>query len=77
MVALGLTLENQMCIEKRAKSQKNGVYRFRGVAYKVWEGIVTLLAWNGNVYQPHGHFNVFMGKYDPFKDNREVLRRTT
>ena len=77
MVTYGLTLENQQCIQDRAKSQKNGVYRFRGVAYKVWEGMVTLLAWDGVVYQPHTHFNVQLGRYDVFTDNREVLKRTT
>lgn len=59
----GLTIENQNLINTKAKTKKDGVYTFRGVAYRVRANKVTHFAVRGEVLQQYGAFNVKLGTY--------------
>ena len=61
---MGIKLETQNSIIEKAKTKKDGCYRFRGVAYRVRGGRVTHVGSCGEIYQCHGAFNVPVGKYE-------------
>lgn len=58
-----LNIENQNAINAKAKDKKDGVYTFRGVAYRVRNARVTHFACRGEVIQQYGHFNTVVGSY--------------
>ena len=60
----GNTIENMELIRAKAKEKGNGVFRFRGVAYRVRDKRVTHIACDGKVLEPFGHFDVEVGRYD-------------
>lgn len=51
MIKYGLTQDNQRTIQEKAKSKKDGIYTFRGVAYRVINGNVTHYANYGEIIQ--------------------------
>ena len=59
----GATLENVNAIVEKAKAKNDGVYQFRGVAYRVVNHRVTHIASNGAVLERCGHFDVRIGQY--------------
>ena len=62
----GLTIETQNAVTERAKSKTDGVYKFRGCVYRVRSGLVTHIAYGGEVLQPFGHFNVLVAKLERY-----------
>ncbi|HET6890522.1 MAG TPA: hypothetical protein VFH31_05420 [Pyrinomonadaceae bacterium] len=60
----GPTPENMELIRAKAGEKANGVYRFRGVVYRVRDKRVTHIAHNGKVLERYGHFDVEVGVYD-------------
>ena len=64
MVTYGLTIENANEITQKAKTKKDGYYRFRGVGYCVKGGKATHFATGGRILENLGRFNVEVGKYD-------------
>jgi len=71
----GNTIENMALICAKAKEKDDGVYRFRGVAYRVRENRVTHIACGGQVLEPFGYFDVEVGRYDGYGDAAvKVLR---
>jgi len=65
----GNTIENRTLIRKKAKEKANGVYRFRGVAYRVFNSRVTHTACDGIVLESFGAFDVEVGKYEGYVDD--------
>ena len=63
-IQYGLTLDNQNEIIKKAKSKNNGVYKFRGVAYRVINNHAVYYAVDGQVIQMCYGFNAVIGRYD-------------
>ena len=61
-----LTSENKKACEDRAKTRQDGVYTFRGIAYRVRNGRITHFACNGEVLIPYGNFNVCAGNYQNY-----------
>jgi hypothetical protein len=61
MVLYGLNIANEREISAKASNKKDGVYRFRGVVYRVRAGRVTHWAANGDVLENFGNFNVKVG----------------
>jgi len=59
----GPTQENVFAIVEKAKTKADGVYRFRGVAYRVVNNRVTHIAGNGLVLERCGWFDVQIGEY--------------
>jgi len=59
-----MKLETQQLIIERAKSKKDGVYRFRGVEYRVKNFRATHYAAHGELFESAYGFNVLIGKYD-------------
>jgi hypothetical protein len=62
MVTYGPTIANLNEISGRCINKKDGVYQFRGLAYRVKGGRFTHFAHNGTVCERAGNFNVEIGK---------------
>lgn len=60
----GLTIENEKLICEKATKKKDGCYRFRGVAYRVQDGIVTHYAADCKILERCYGFNVVIGEYE-------------
>jgi hypothetical protein len=60
----GPTIENTNAINEKAKTKNDGVYRFRGIVYRVKNNRVTHIASNGKVLERAGYFNVEIGTYE-------------
>ena len=58
-----LTIENQQACIDKAKTKKDGVYTFRGIAYRVHDNRITHFACNGEVVIPFSNFNTLVGTY--------------
>lgn len=71
----GPTPENMELITKKAKEKQNGVYRFRGVVYRVRENRVTHIAHDGQILERYGHFNVQIGTYERYQDEAAKIMR--
>jgi len=65
-IEYGLTSNNQAAINIKALNKNNGVYTFRGVAYRVVDNKVTHFADNGKVFQQYGVFNTIAGEYQHY-----------
>ena len=63
-IQYGLTLDNQNMIIDKAKSKKDGVYRFRGVAYRVINNHAVYFAADGKIIQACYGFNAVIGSYE-------------
>lgn len=63
-IKYGLTIENQKLINEKAKTKNDGVYKFRGVAYRVINNIAKFYASDGAVLQNEFGFNVVIGNYE-------------
>lgn len=61
-----LTAENRKVCETKAKTKKDGIYQFRGIAYRVRNNLITHFACNGYVVIPYGHFDVEVGYYQGY-----------
>ena len=72
----GPTQENMGLISDKANEKKNGVYRFRGVAYRVQNKRVTHIAHGGKVLECCGYFNVEIGIYDGYEDSAVKILRS-
>lgn len=60
-----LNIVNQNLIADKAKTQKDGIYRVRGVMYRVKDNRATHFATvNGEVVMASGHFNVGVGSFE-------------
>lgn len=68
MIINGMRTENIDLIVDKAKQKKNGVYRFRGVSYRVFGGTVTHFAHGGFVFEKAYGFLVKVGSYDGYSD---------
>lgn len=64
MIEYGFTTENCNKIIDKAKIKKDGVYKFRGVGYRVRNGRVTHFSCSGNLYAFSFGFLVKAGSYD-------------
>jgi len=61
----GLTIENAALMVEKAKTRKDGVYSFRGVAYRVRNNTITHYATNtGDILARAYGFNVKCGRCD-------------
>lgn len=74
MVEYGLTIENNNLILEKAKTKKDGIFTFRGVAYRVRGGNVTHFACDGRILERAYGFNVVVGGYEYGMDKKGVLR---
>ena len=63
-IQYGLTIENQKLINEKAKTKNDGVYKFRGVTYRVINNIAKFYASDGEVLQNEFGFNVVIGAYN-------------
>jgi hypothetical protein len=63
-IKYGLTIENQKLINEKAKTKNDGVYKFRGVVYRVINNIAKFYARDGEVMQNEFGFNVVIGVYN-------------
>ncbi len=66
----GLNLENQALIMDKAKTKRNGVYTFRGCAYRVIDGYVTHIMTHSETVQPAGAFNIRVGDGADYQEQR-------
>lgn len=71
----GPTPENMELIRGKAGDKTNGVYRFRGVLYRVRDKRVTHVAHDGKVFERYGHFNVEVGRYGGYEDAAAKMLR--
>jgi hypothetical protein len=69
MIENGPTIHNLNLIHDRAKTKKDGIYSFRGMAYRVEDGHFTHYAYGGQVVMRGGNFNYVMGRYSGYSDN--------
>ena len=63
-IQYGLTMDNQSAIIDRAKNKKDGIYKFRGVAYRVVNNHARFFASNCEVIEMCYGFNAIIGRYD-------------
>jgi len=68
-IQYGLTLENENLIIEKAKSKQDGVYAFRGIAYRVKDNKVTHSASNNEIVERCYGFNVVVGKYEYYSEH--------
>lgn len=59
-----LTTVNCNDIMQKAKTKANGIYRFRGIAYRVRDHNVTHYATLGQISESFGSFIVKVGDYE-------------
>lgn len=60
-----LTIVNQNLIADKAKTQKDGIYRVRGIMYKVQNNRATYFAIpSGEIVMAAGNFNVSAGSFE-------------
>lgn len=64
MVKYGLTAENRKLIVEKSATKRDGVFTFRGVAYRVHGGKVTHFACNSSILAYSFGWNVEVGKYE-------------
>ena len=62
----GNNIENRNLIIVKAKEKGDGVYQFRGVAYRVRNNRVTHIACGGQVLESFGNFDVEVGIYEGY-----------
>ena len=72
----GNTIENRNLITVKAKEKGDGVYQFRGVAYRVRDNRVTHVACNGQVLESFGNFDVKVGIYEGYSDAAKKILRS-
>jgi hypothetical protein len=72
----GPTPENMQLIDAKAKKKNDGVYRFRGVVFRVCGNRVTHIAHNGKILERCGYFNVEISKYDGYQDEAYKALKT-
>lgn len=63
-IEYGLTLDNQQTIMDKAKTKNDGVYKFRGVAYRVINNHAVYFAADEKVLQMCCGFNAVIGRYE-------------
>ena len=61
---MSINLEISGLITKKSKTKKDGVYRFRGVEYRVKDGRATHYAINGQILEKVYGFACVIGNYD-------------
>lgn len=69
-----LNIENLEAIRDKAKTKENGVYKFRGIHYRVRKNAVTHYACNGEVLENYGNFHVCIGTYNTREDALKMLK---
>lgn len=67
-VAYGPTPENYQLATEKAKEKADGVYSFRGVAYRIRDHRITHYAHSGRVLERFGHFDTQVGTYEGHLD---------
>lgn len=63
-IQYGLTMDNQSAIIEKAKTKSDGVYKFRGVTYRVVNNHARFFAADGKVIEMCYGFNAIIGRYD-------------
>tara|TARA_R110002124_G_scaffold147816_2_gene313221 strand:- start:401 stop:661 length:261 start_codon:yes stop_codon:yes gene_type:complete len=77
VIQYGLTMENQSLIIEKAKSKRDGIYKLRGVTYRVINNHAVFYAVDGEVIQMCYGFNAVIGRYEhcTWSDNeRKALK---
>lgn len=62
-------------INAKAKEKGNGVYRFRGIVFRVHNKRVTHIAYSGKVFERCGHFNFEVAQCDGYGQAAKMLRK--
>ena len=76
MIKFGPTIENINLLHDKAKTKRDGVYLFRGLAYRVKDKRFTHYAYNGEILERAGSFNVELGQYSGSSDDaKKALKR--
>ena len=73
-IQYGLTIDNQKIIVDKAKKKADGVYRFRGVVYRVINNVAAYFAANGEIIQACHGFNVVIGRYKYSLDQAGITK---
>jgi hypothetical protein len=73
-IQYGLTMDNQQAIIDKAKSKKDGVYKFRGVAYRVVNNHARFFASNCEVIEMCYGFNAIIGSYEHSLDSINAVK---
>lgn len=76
-IQYGLTLTNQRLIQEKAKTKKDGCYRFRGVVYSVIDGFARLFVTNKEIIECAYGFNVVIGYVAQGQDQMKVAKEAT
>ena len=67
-----MKMDTERLIINKAKSKKDGCYRFQGIAYRVRNNCVTHFADYGEILERCYGFNVIIGKYKYSINSDEV-----
>ncbi len=59
-----ITIQDQNTLIEKSKTKKDGVYGYKGIAYKIVDGKLRYIANRSEIIQCYGHFNVVIGSYD-------------
>ena len=73
-IQYGLTMDNQQAIMDKAKTKNDGVYKFRGVAYRVINNHAVYFAADEQVLQMCYGFNVVIGRYEYSLDSINAVK---
>jgi hypothetical protein len=66
--------DNVNLIIDKSESKPDGIYRFRGILFKVKGGKVTHYAIDGKILQAMGRFNTQIGSYDSSSQAKSILK---
>ena len=73
-VQYGLTMTNQKLTQEKAKTKKDGCYRFRGVVYSVINGLARLFVTDKEILESAYGFNVVIGYVNQGDDKMKLAR---
>ena len=76
-IQYGLTVDNQQTIIDGARNKKNGVYEFRGVAYRVIDNNARFFASNCEVIEVCYGFNAIIGRYEHSLNQTNAVKALT
>jgi hypothetical protein len=74
-IEYGLNMINQNLIVEKARTKKDGVYRFRGIVYRVKNNKVTHVSDADVILECYGHFNVQVARVPSDERVQDYMKR--
>lgn len=76
MITYGANQKNLDAIYEKAKSKSDGIFTFRGIAYRVRKGVVTHYTDGGDVIERCYGFHVVIGKCGHYPSQKNAALKS-